>query len=348
MNNLPAPAPAAQLERAALSGYVRAISAEDMGAAISEYQRIQTVLDKALPNQIMTIQGRSFRMKAYWRAVGTAFNLAIDLVSTEILRNPEGEVSDVIIIVRATAPNGRSAIGDGTCSASEKKGAARTLHNIHAHALTRATNRAISNLVGFGEVSAEEVDRDGNSPDEVRVPTVSDVRQAVGGAAQRGWTPAKIRSVLDACDGVFETDARGKARLTGMPEATRAGCIALLTRDPPKGSDPAPAPSEPASPAAAAAEAAANAAAATGGDPWDRPTTEETEPEHDPSWSAVSAKFCASLKSAGLPDYKIVAAWCEETGRKRPSRMTGPERSELWSLITGPKKADLMAFAAAT
>ena len=35
-----------------------------------------------------------------------------------------------------------------------------TEHNIRSHAHTRAMNRAISNLVGFGEVSAEEVERD--------------------------------------------------------------------------------------------------------------------------------------------------------------------------------------------
>jgi len=32
-----------------------------------------------------------------------------------------------------------------------------TIHNVRAHAHTRAFNRAVSNLVGFGEVSAEEI-----------------------------------------------------------------------------------------------------------------------------------------------------------------------------------------------
>lgn len=333
----PATTQPATIERASLSGYVRAISAEDMESAIGEYQRIQAVLDRALPGHIMTIQGRSFRMKAYWRAVGTAFNLATDLVSTEIIRDADGQPTDVIIVIRATAPNGRSAIGDGTCSMSEKKGAARTLHNIHAHALTRATNRAISNLVGFGEVSAEEVDRDGNGGDEAQaqVPTVGEIRQAIGGAAKRGWTPARIRSVLDACEATFET-VDGKPRLVGMPEATRTGCLALLSRDPPK-EDPKPAPkSEPKSePKPVARES----------EPWEDPTP-ASGTAHDPSWEEARAKWCAALKPAGLPDYEAVAAWSQETMGKRPSAMTVDERRALWAQITGPKKAELIAFAA--
>lgn len=104
-----------------------------------------------------------------------------------------------VVAYRASTPNGRSATGDGACFAVEKAKrfrcphpedpdnprSRRTLHfppencpdynpefqwlslpgqstdhNIRGHAHTRAYNRAVSNLVGFGEVSAEEVDRD--------------------------------------------------------------------------------------------------------------------------------------------------------------------------------------------
>ena len=91
---------------------------------------------------------------------------------------------------KATAPNGRSAIGTGSCSAFEKatiingkpmqKGKVtewghtaggksypvawewepaqpNSIHNVRTTAETRAWNRAVSNLVGGGEVSAEEV-----------------------------------------------------------------------------------------------------------------------------------------------------------------------------------------------
>ena len=115
-----------------------------------------------------------------------------------------------ITTYRATSPGGRSATGDGACFAVEKArrfkcphpespGSKRTLHfpqescpdydplfqwktlpaqatehNIRSHAQTRAMNRAISNLVGFGEVSAEEVERDEHGSEATTVPQRAD------------------------------------------------------------------------------------------------------------------------------------------------------------------------------
>jgi hypothetical protein len=64
----------------------------------------------------------------------------------------------------ATIPGGRSTTGDGSCSYSEMKGGgiAATRHNIRAKAYTRAFNRAVANVLGTGEVSAEEVGDDDN------------------------------------------------------------------------------------------------------------------------------------------------------------------------------------------
>lgn len=103
-----------------------------------------------------------------------------------------------VVTYRASTPGGRAAVGDGACYAVEKarrfrcphpedpnRPSGRTLHfpgdrcpdydpahvwrslpaqatehNIRSHAHTRAFNRAVSNLVGFGEVSAEEIERE--------------------------------------------------------------------------------------------------------------------------------------------------------------------------------------------
>src|SRR5690606_5005959 len=54
-------------------------------------------------------------------------------------------------------PTGAYQDADGSCSFDEKVEKQRTIHNIRAHAITRAKNRAILDLVGFGEVSAEEI-----------------------------------------------------------------------------------------------------------------------------------------------------------------------------------------------
>jgi hypothetical protein len=156
---------------------IRAVSSELVGTALSEYQRIQQALDKALPDCIMQIGDKQFRKKNYWRAVATAFNLQIEEVegSEQVERKPDGAPLSVSVTYRASASNGRSATGDGACEAAEKvvylwrdnertdepderkTKANQTLHNIRAHAHTRAYNRAVSNLVGFGEVSAEEI-----------------------------------------------------------------------------------------------------------------------------------------------------------------------------------------------
>lgn len=128
----------------------------DVTDAIREYTRIQAALDKALPDCIQTIQGKQFRKKNYWRAIATAFNLTLE-IREEKLDEAESGAWGYLATYRATAPNGRFSDGDGSCYASEKKEAQATVHNVRAHAHTRAMNRAISNLVGFGEVSAEEI-----------------------------------------------------------------------------------------------------------------------------------------------------------------------------------------------
>ena len=61
------------------------------------------------------------------------------------------------VTYRAQSPSGAFADGDGACMVSEKHGKSGTVHNVRSHAHTRAFNRAVSNLVGFGEVSADEL-----------------------------------------------------------------------------------------------------------------------------------------------------------------------------------------------
>jgi len=227
----------AALARQEASGFVRAIATEDLGMAIGEYRRIQGVLDNALPDCMMTIQGRSFRKKSYWRAICTAFNLTVELHDESI------QVLDGVIVAlamyRATAPNGRVAYGDGACTAKEKRSGQDSLHNIRSHAHTRAFNRAVSNLVGFGEVSAEEVDRDGNVSDETNWPELTEVRNACGRALKLGWTEAEVRTVLDAHDATFIND-KGRDRIQGMPPEARASAIATLAVPPARPKQEAP------------------------------------------------------------------------------------------------------------
>jgi len=143
-----------ELEVAQATGIVRA--AGDIAVAMSEYTKVKNMIDRALPDCIMDIRGKQFRKKNYWRAVATAFNLDVICIEKTKVELPTGDWG-IEVLYRATAPNGRSIDGDGACMASEKSGNMATYHNIRAHAHTRGFNRAVSNCVGFGEVSYDEL-----------------------------------------------------------------------------------------------------------------------------------------------------------------------------------------------
>jgi hypothetical protein len=137
--------------------------AADSIDAFRAYKALQNELDKVLEDSTVTIQGRLHRKKSYWRAVATAFGLSVDLVNEVEIKSPADETDwGYAVTYAARAKNGQYAIGDGACFASEKKSEAqRTVHNVRSHAHTRGFNRAVSNLVGFGEVSAEEIIKEG-------------------------------------------------------------------------------------------------------------------------------------------------------------------------------------------
>lgn len=174
-------------------------SGKQMADALKGYQELQAALDVAMKDQLIELKGKQFRKKGYWRAVSVAFGLTVKPVLEErVVVGVFGDGNDNFaynVTYEAIAPNGRSATGDGSCSAAEKAGKFKcphpenrnpnrsvhwppencpsydpsyrfvrlpenaTEHNVRSHAHSRAFNRAVSNLVGFGEVSAEEVDR---------------------------------------------------------------------------------------------------------------------------------------------------------------------------------------------
>lgn len=132
---------------------IPAVTPEYMKGQMKLFQRMKaSLLDR--DQDIATIQGQPYVKRSGWRKFALAFNL-----SDEIVR----EVKDVIgnnftwrIWVRAWAPNGRSVVGIGACS-SEERSFAHLQHDVYATAHTRAKNRALSDLIGSGEVSWEEI-----------------------------------------------------------------------------------------------------------------------------------------------------------------------------------------------
>ena len=157
--------------------------------ALEVWGQYQDLIQKVCTTEdYQEIQGKKFRKKSGWRKIATFFNLSIDVVEEK--HEQIGKTLVWHFTVKAVASNGRYAIGTGSCDAFEKatlrdgkyvqKGAVtkwgksstgksfpvefdwepaqpNSLHNIRSTAETRAYNRAVSNLVGGGEVSAEEI-----------------------------------------------------------------------------------------------------------------------------------------------------------------------------------------------
>lgn len=123
--------------------------------AVQAFEDMKTSL--ATPSDMILMKGnRIFLRKPFWRRVARAFGLDVHLVSEERRIDADGSLS-YSVIYRAIAPNGATMDGDGFCSTSELSAPTNTEHNCRARAHTRAKNRAISDLVGGGEVSADEL-----------------------------------------------------------------------------------------------------------------------------------------------------------------------------------------------
>lgn len=163
--------------------------ADNIDAVVDLYDRFDEIKERLLEDEdIQIIQGNKHVTKSGWRKIATAFNLSIDVV------NKEKDVTDGVVTwrveARATAPNGKTATSWSACASNESNhmasfkqgkekaqerddvfsvdGKYRRLkkprevneHNILSTAETRAKNRAISDLVGGGEVSSEEIGKE--------------------------------------------------------------------------------------------------------------------------------------------------------------------------------------------
>lgn len=121
------------------------------------------------------------KKKSAWRKLARAFNISDEIIEHDEIREDDHQIISAHYIVKATLPNGRSSIGVGDCSIFDKiryhsnnpkvpvdtetpsnfvlRGRfSNAEHDVPATAHTRAKSRAIADLIGAGEVSAEELD----------------------------------------------------------------------------------------------------------------------------------------------------------------------------------------------
>lgn len=135
--------------------------AEEVSGAMSAYQEVVRATLDATDWQGKPGTRGAFVKKSGWRKIAKAFGLSVTRVDDGVERDDEGNPLRAWAIYRAAHSNGQTQDGDGYCSVDESrfaqvKGRQKLENDLRATATTRAKNRAISDLVGMGEVSAEE------------------------------------------------------------------------------------------------------------------------------------------------------------------------------------------------
>lgn len=146
-----------------------------------DYQALTRALLQPSDMQTFREGGKDgkFVKKSGWRRIATPYGITVEMVDERLGHGHEERTCSRIkfpaifnkddrdcgcqvvfarYIVKAVAPNGRKFDGMGICSLGEKnRKFTRQDHDIATTAYTRAVNRAISDMIGAGEISAEEI-----------------------------------------------------------------------------------------------------------------------------------------------------------------------------------------------
>ena len=126
---------------------------EEILRAWATYNELKTrLLDET---DFCEVSGQSYPRKSAFRKLALAFGISVEIVDEKRL-DLGGNVVAYEITAKATSPNGRYMTAVGSAHSNEKKYAKQS--DVRAIGQTRATNRAVSDLIGgvLG-VSAEEV-----------------------------------------------------------------------------------------------------------------------------------------------------------------------------------------------
>jgi hypothetical protein len=232
-------------------GIIRPVaSAEEALAAWRQFQELKRSL--LTLEDYQEIQGRARIKKSGWRKIAAAFG-----ISDQILREERrdygtpgqpGHYFVWEITTRAVAPNGRYADAVGSCASNERR-FAHLDHDVRSTAHTRSKNRAIADLIGGGEVSAEELEAEmlerhvalgrparAAAEEEPRLPdavATERARARNGDAA----TDAQLRAIRNHLrrTGIDEARACARAGVTSLEDLSRRAAgelLAALSRQP--------------------------------------------------------------------------------------------------------------------
>lgn len=124
--------------------------------AISQWQTFEDLKQSLLvSDDYAIIQSKPYVKKSGFRKIAVFFGLS-DEINHEERHDREDGSFYWRIKVKAIAPNNRTSIGVGICDSTERR-FNHVEHDVYATAHTRAKNRAISDMVAGGIVSAEEM-----------------------------------------------------------------------------------------------------------------------------------------------------------------------------------------------
>jgi hypothetical protein len=152
-----------------MRGIIRPIVKVDEALeAWKEYQALKEKL--ASDGDFVKIQDKMHPTKQYANKISKFFGLSVQIVKAD--KEIDGDGFTWHIWTRATAPNGQYRESDGHCSSKERK-FSHLEHDVYATAVTRSKNRAILELAGFGEVSAEEIVDENGKRESAPAPKVN-------------------------------------------------------------------------------------------------------------------------------------------------------------------------------
>lgn len=146
----------------------------DIEGSVAFFDNYEELTRQLLKPSDYQKQGKkSFKKKSAWRKYATAFNLSDEILSKEVTRDESHRIVSAEFMVKVTAPNGREAVGVGACSIFDKiktsdveepstfelrKRFSNAENDVISTAHTRAKSRAISDIIGTGEVGADEIE----------------------------------------------------------------------------------------------------------------------------------------------------------------------------------------------
>lgn len=212
------------VESFSMPDYLTSISTP---SSFQHQQKLASAYDAACasligPKDVQKDGNRTFKKKSAWRKLARHFGISTSVVSVDHRQVAEHYVATVT--VKATAPWGQSAEAAGACGGDEATGRRTiTIADAIATAETRATNRAVSNLIAMGEVSAEEMDKRTNGgqakpANEKLMPFGKDKGKKLGDIDSDALSKTvdwceeqgKFPDLIEACSEVIQSRAQGK------------------------------------------------------------------------------------------------------------------------------------------